>query len=57
MGNNPDTKQLIDVELRFKIKAKNAKIYSVTMLNGQSDTAYWKFREIDYADPLYAKSH
>ena len=51
--NNPDTNVLLNTSLRFKVVAKNAKIYSITMLNGEENPKYWKFKEIHYADPLY----
>lgn len=51
--NNPDISILINTELRFKVRARNASIYSITMLNGEENPEYWKFREIDYADILY----
>ncbi|MBN2851834.1 MAG: hypothetical protein JXQ23_03770 [Clostridia bacterium] len=54
--NSPDTSVLLLRAIRFKIKAVNAKIYSVTMINGEENPRYWKFKEIHYADPLFDKN-
>ncbi|MCK5811314.1 MAG: hypothetical protein KAG94_00305 [Clostridiales bacterium] len=51
--NNPDDKILLKRALRFRIKAKNTKLYSITMINGEKNPIYWNFREINYADPFY----
>lgn len=53
---NPDQSVLIDKQVRLRIRAKNANLYSVTMLNGEKNPKYWKFREIDYRDILYMKN-
>ncbi len=51
--NNPDDKVLLKRALRFKIKARNTKLYSITMVNGEKKPVYWDFKEINYADPFY----
>lgn len=54
--NSTKANSLVSRMLRFKIRAVNARIYSLTMTNGQKDKAYWKFREIAYASPkLYCE--
>ena len=54
--DEPDQSILIDKEIRIKLKARNAKVYSITMTNGQENPVYWKFREIDYRDVLWEKN-
>lgn len=54
--NNPDQKALLDRQLRLRVYARNARLYSITMINGESDPNYWKFREINYNDILYLNS-
>ena len=50
---NPDQSILLNVPVRLKVFAQNAKLYSITMINGETNPKYWKFREIDYADILW----
>jgi len=47
---NPDQSKLLNTNIRLRVSAKNSDVYSITMLNGEADPKYWKFREIDYAD-------
>ncbi|MFO7612805.1 MAG: hypothetical protein R6W99_10040 [Clostridia bacterium] len=51
--NEPKMDALINTSLRFKVKARDARLYSITMINGEEAPDYRKFREIDYADPLF----
>ena len=51
--NNPDQSVLLNTQVRLRIRARNARLYSVTMVNGEETPRYWKFREIDYRDILY----
>ncbi len=53
--NNPDQSILLNTAVRIKVWATNAKLYSITMINGETDPKYWKFREIDYADILWQR--
>ncbi|MCD6322382.1 MAG: hypothetical protein J7L77_05090 [Clostridiales bacterium] len=53
--NNPDQSILLNRAVRIKVWATNAKLYSITMINGETDPKYWKFREIDYADILWQR--
>ncbi len=53
--NNPDQAVLLDTAVRIKVWAKNAKLYSITMINGETDPKYWKFREINFADILWSR--
>jgi len=54
--NNPNIALVLKKAIRLRVKAKNAKIYSITMINGEKEPKYWKFKEINYADPLYGKN-
>ena len=54
--NRPDQSVLLNKQIRLRIKDQNAKLYSVTMLDGEEDPQYWKFREIDYRDVLYMRN-
>jgi hypothetical protein len=54
--NNPDQSVLLNKQLRLRIKARNSNLYSVTMINGEDNPKYWKFREIDYRDILYLRN-
>ncbi len=53
--DNPEQSELLGTRVRLRVFALNANLYSITMLNGEENPKYWKFREIDYADILWKK--
>lgn len=55
--NNPNQNVLLRTSLRLRIYAYNASLYSITMINGEAEPKYWKFREINYSDVLSYHEH
>lgn len=49
----PDPKKICGQVIRLKVRAKNAKIYSVLFPNGEDPANYWWFKEISCIDPKY----